>query len=256
MTPSNGSPTQKHCPTLAPAFLHTNVGLPYLEPFILLTRFLALLLSKLCAFFLLRRQEWENLWKKGKKNNKNLHHHSAKHIWHTSAPHCPFSGHTTLMETCPLWQRHSVTDWHLSGEKLVHLLLTCWTALGCWGCLVFCFTLLSTSWDSWNWWKPDTVKDCHLFWWETGAVTSDLLDCLWILGVLGCSASHYSLLLGTPGTGGSQTHCQILPLFLVGTWCICYWLAGLPGILGMLRFLLHTTIFFLGLLVLMELLKV
>jgi len=151
--------------------------------------------------------------------------------------------------------------------------LTCWTALGCWGCLVFCFTLLSTSWDSWNWWKPDTlsktvtfsggklvqllltcwtafgfwgclvvllhttlyflgllelvearhtVKDCHLFWWETGAVTSDLLDCLWILGMLGCSASHYSLLLGTPGTGGSQTHCQILPPFLVGNWCICY----------------------------------
>ena len=51
MTPANGSPTQKHCPTLAPAFLHTNFGLPYLEPFILLTRFLALLLSKLCAFF-------------------------------------------------------------------------------------------------------------------------------------------------------------------------------------------------------------
>ena len=51
MTPANGSPTQKHCPTLAPAFLHTNFGLPYLEPFILLTRFFALLLSKLCAFF-------------------------------------------------------------------------------------------------------------------------------------------------------------------------------------------------------------
>ena len=41
-----------------------------------------------------------------------------------------------------------------------------------------------------------TVKDCHLFWWETGAVTSDLLDCLWILGVLGCSAHTTLYFLG------------------------------------------------------------
>ena len=201
-------------------------------------------------FFLLRRQEWENLWKK-KTSTITL-----RNTFGTPVPlTAPFSGHTTLMETCPLWQRHSVTDWHLSGEKLVHLLLTCWTALGFWGCLV---VLLHTTLYFLGLLElveaRHTVKDCHLFWWETGAVTSDLLDCLWILGMLGCSASHYSLLLGTPGTGGSQTHCQILPLFLVGTWCICYWLAGLPGILGMLRFLLHTTIFFLGLLVLMELL--
>ena len=95
--------------------------------------------------------------KKKKKKKKNLHHHSAKHIWHTSAPHCPFSGHTTLMETCPLWQRHSVTDWHLSGG-------------------------------------------------QHGAFTSDLLDFIGILGMLGFfSASHSFLLLGTPGTGGSQT---------------------------------------------------
>ena len=138
---------------------------------------------------------------------KNLHHHSAKHIWHTSAPHCPFSGHTTLMETCPLWQRHSVTDWHLSGG-------------------------------------------------QHGAFTSDLLDFIGILGMLGFFLLHTPFyFLGLLALVEAK-HLQRLPPFLVGKWCICYWLVGLPGILGMLSFLLHTTFFFLGLLVLMELLKV
>ena len=67
---------------------------------------------------------------------------------------------------------------------MVHLLVTCWTSLGFWGCLVFfCFTLLSTSWDSWHWWKPNTFKDCHLFWLENGAFAIDLLG---FLGFWGC----------------------------------------------------------------------
>ena len=49
------------------------------------------------------------------------------------------------------------------------------------------------------------MTDWHLSGWQNGAFTIDLLDVLGILGMLGVSASHYFLLLGTPGTGGSKT---------------------------------------------------
>ena len=126
----------------------------------------------------------ERICKKKEKKKKNLHHHSAKHIWHTSAPHCPSGGHTTLMETCPLWQRHSVTDWHLSGGQHGAFTSDLLDFIGILGMLgFFCFTLLSTSWDSWHWWKPNTFKDCHLFWLENGAFAIDLLG---FLGFWGC----------------------------------------------------------------------
>merc|ERR1712240_356383 len=115
------------------------------------------------------------------------------------------------------------TDWHLSGEKLVHLLLTCWTALGCWGCLVFFFTLLSTSWDSWNWWKPDTLSNTATF--PGGDMVHMLLTC-WATWV---SASHYHLLLGTPGTYGTTDTISMLekclgisPLLLHSCTSMCF----------------------------------
>ena len=62
--------------------------------------------------------------------------------------------------------------------------MTCWTALGCWGCLVFCFTLLSTSWDSWNWWKPDTLSKTVTF--SGGKLVQLLLTCWTVFGFWGC----------------------------------------------------------------------
>ena len=66
----------------------------------------------------------------------------------------------------------------------MHLLLTCWTALGCWRCLVFCFTLLSTSWDSWNWWKPDALSKTVTF--SGGKLVQLLLTCWTAFGFWGC----------------------------------------------------------------------
>ena len=134
----------------------------------------------MCVFFLLRRQEWENLWKKKKTSTITL-----RNTFGTPVPlTAPFSGHTTLMETCPLWQRHSVTDWLLSGGQHGAFTSDLLDFIGILGMLgFFCFTLLSTSGDSWHWWKPNTFKDCHLFWLENGAFAIDLLG---FLGFWGC----------------------------------------------------------------------
>merc|ERR1712240_293864 len=93
--------------------------------------------------------------------------------------------------------------------------------LGMLGMLGFLLHTISTSWDSWNWWKPDTLSKTVTF--SGGKLVQLLLTCWTAFGFWGCLVVLlHTLLLGTPGTGGSQTHCQILPLFLVGTWCICY----------------------------------
>ena len=116
----------------------------------------------------------------------------------------------------------------------MHLLLTCWTALGCWGCLVFCFTLLSTAWDSWNWWKPDTLSKTVTF--SGGKLVQLLVTCWTAFGFWGCLVVllHTTLyFLGLLELVEARPT-QKLPPFLVGNGAFAIDLLGFLGFWGCL----------------------
>ena len=112
---------------------------------------------------------------------------------------------------------------------MVHLLVTCWTSLGFWGCLVFSashsFLLLGTPGTGGSQTPSKTAtfsgwKMVHL-----------LLTCWdsWDSGDAWFSAPHYLLLLGAPGTYGTTESIGMLeqclyisPLLLHSCTCICF----------------------------------